>query len=58
MQALPGIEDEVIELKAQLEILQTKIRMLIDKIHIVKEIELALEKEIKVDIPPHQQLQL
>lgn len=58
MQALPGIEDEVIELKAQLEILQTKIRMLIDKIHIVKEIELALEKEIEVDIPPHQQLQL
>lgn len=56
------IEDEVIELKAQLEILQTKIRIkeqrLMDKMNIVKEMELAQEKEIEVSIPPHQKLQL
>lgn len=56
------IEDEVIELKAQPEIIQTKIRIkeekLIDKMNIVKEMELAQEKEIEVSIPPHQKLQL
>lgn len=51
--------DEVIELKAQLEILQTKIRIkeqrLMDKMNIVKEMELAEEKEGKIPtIPPHQ----
>lgn len=49
------IEDEVIELKAQLEILQTKIRIkeqrLMNKIQIVKEMEWAQEKEIEVSIP-------
>jgi hypothetical protein len=51
------IEDAVIELKTQLEILQTKIRIkeqrLMDKMNIVKEMELAQEKEIEVSIPPH-----
>ncbi|KAI8570878.1 hypothetical protein RHMOL_Rhmol01G0072300 [Rhododendron molle] len=52
----------VMELKTQLEILQTKIRIkeqrLMDKMNIVKEMELAQEKEIEVSIPPHQKLQL
>jgi len=55
------MEDEVIELIAQLEILQTKIRIKEQRLmemNIVKEIELAQEKEIEVPIPPHQKLQL
>ena len=45
------MEDEVIELIAQLEILQTKIRIKEQRLmemNIVKEIELAQEKEIEV----------
>lgn len=52
------IEDEVIELKAQLEILQTKIRIkeqrLMDKMNIVKKMELAQV----LQSPPHQKFQL